>query len=139
MIYLTQLKQIHEKGLGTLLETTRILTNLRKLNQKSIRLKRNPTLNLHTTNKRQENINNQRRVVRIRIYSTRVDKVGHVARTGETRNAHRILVGNAEGKRPLGRAGRRWVDDIKMDLGERGWDGMDWIDLAQDRDQWRLL
>jgi hypothetical protein len=44
-----------------------------------------------------------------------------------------------EGKRPLGRPRRRWVDNIKMDLRETGWDGMDWIDLAQDRDQWRAL
>jgi hypothetical protein len=44
-----------------------------------------------------------------------------------------------DGKRPLGRLRRRWVDNIKMDLGEIGWDGMDWIDLAQDRDQWRVL
>jgi hypothetical protein len=47
------------------------------------------------------------------------------------------LVGNPEGKRPLGRPRRRWVDNIKMDLREIGCDGMDWIDLAQDRDQWR--
>jgi hypothetical protein len=49
------------------------------------------------------------------------------------------LVGKPEGKRPLGRPRRRWVDTIKMDLGEIGWDGMDWIELAQDRDQWRAL
>jgi hypothetical protein len=58
---------------------------------------------------------------------------------GETRNAYRILVGKAEGKRPRGRPRRRWVDNIKMDLGEIGWDGLDWIELAQDRDQWRAL
>jgi hypothetical protein len=58
---------------------------------------------------------------------------------GETRNAYRILVGKPEGKRPLGRARRRWVDNIKIDLSEIGWNGMDWIDLAQDRDQWRAL
>jgi hypothetical protein len=58
---------------------------------------------------------------------------------GETRNAYRILVGKPEGKRPIGRPRRRWVDDIKMDLGEIGWDGVDWIELAQDRDQWRAL
>jgi hypothetical protein len=58
---------------------------------------------------------------------------------GETSNAYRILVGKAEGKRPLGRPRRRWVDIIKIDLRERGWDGMDWIDLAQDTDQWRAL
>jgi hypothetical protein len=48
-------------------------------------------------------------------------------------------VGKPEGKRPLGRPRRRWVDNIKMDLREVGWNGMDWIDLAQDRDQWRTL
>jgi hypothetical protein len=57
---------------------------------------------------------------------------------GEKRNAYRILVGNPEGMRPLGRPRRRWVDNIKMDLREIGWYGMDWIDLAQDRDQWRV-
>jgi hypothetical protein len=46
-------------------------------------------------------------------------------------------VGKSEGKRPLGRPKRRWVDNIEMDLREIGWDGMDWIKLAQDRDQWR--
>jgi hypothetical protein len=48
-------------------------------------------------------------------------------------------VENPEGKRPLGRPRHRWVDDIKMDLREVGWDGMDWIDQAQDRYQWRAL
>jgi hypothetical protein len=58
---------------------------------------------------------------------------------GEKMNAYRILVENLEGKRPLGRPRRRWVDNIKMDLREIGWDGRDWIDLARDRDQWRAL
>jgi hypothetical protein len=58
---------------------------------------------------------------------------------GEKRNAYRILVGKPDGKRPLGRPRRRWVNSIKMDLREIGWDGMDWIDLAQDRDQWKAL
>jgi hypothetical protein len=61
--------------------------------------------------------------------------VGHVARIGEKRNAYRILVGKPEGRRPLGRPRRRSVDNIKMDLREIGWDGTDWIDLAQDMDQ----
>jgi hypothetical protein len=64
---------------------------------------------------------------------------GHVAGMRDKRNACRILVGNPEGKRPLGIPRRRWVDNIKVDLSEIGWDGMDWIDLAQDRDQWRAL
>jgi hypothetical protein len=55
--------------------------------------------------------------------------------TGAKRTAYRILVGKPEGKRPLGRPRRKWVDTIKMDLREIGWDGMDWIDLAQGREQ----
>jgi hypothetical protein len=58
---------------------------------------------------------------------------------GEKRNAYRILVANPERKRPLGRPRRRCVDNIKMDLREREWEGMDWINLAQDGDQWRAL
>jgi hypothetical protein len=54
-------------------------------------------------------------------------------------NAYRILVGKAEGKRPPGRPKHKWVDNIKMDLRETEWDGRDWIELAQDRDQWKLL
>jgi hypothetical protein len=54
---------------------------------------------------------------------------------GEKRNAYRILVGKPEGKRPLGRPWRKWVDNINMDLREIGWVGMNWIDLAQNRDQ----
>jgi hypothetical protein len=58
---------------------------------------------------------------------------------GETMNAYRILVGKPEGKRPLRRPRRRWVDNNKMDHREIEWDGVDWIELAQDRDQWRAL
>jgi hypothetical protein len=58
---------------------------------------------------------------------------------GMKRNTYRILVGNPEGKRPLGRPRRRWPDNINMDPRETGWDGMDWIDLAHDRNQWRAL
>jgi hypothetical protein len=58
---------------------------------------------------------------------------------GETRNAYKILVGKPEGKRLLGRPRRRWVDNIKMNLTEIGWGGMDWIDLAKDGDKWRAL
>jgi hypothetical protein len=58
---------------------------------------------------------------------------------GEKRNAYRIFVGKPEGKRPLGRARRMWEDNIRMDLREIGWGVMDWIDLAQDKDQWRAL
>jgi hypothetical protein len=58
---------------------------------------------------------------------------------GDENNAYRILVEKPEGTRPLGRPRRRWVDYIKTNLREIGWDGMDWIDLASDRDQWRAL
>jgi hypothetical protein len=58
---------------------------------------------------------------------------------GEKRNAYRLLIGMPEGKRPLGRPRRRWVDSIKMDLLEIGWGGVDWIGLAQDRDKRRDL
>jgi hypothetical protein len=58
---------------------------------------------------------------------------------GEKRNAYRILVGKPEGKRLLGRPRHRWEDNTRMDVREIGWGGMDWIDLAQDRDQWRAL
>jgi hypothetical protein len=55
------------------------------------------------------------------------------------RTAHGVLVGKPEGRRPLGRPIHRWVDDIKINLRETGWGGMDWIHLAYDRDQWRAL
>ncbi|KAJ4446810.1 hypothetical protein ANN_13508 [Periplaneta americana] len=71
------------------------------------------------------------------IKSRRLRWAGHVARMGESRNAYRVLVGRPEGKRPLGRPRRRWEDNIKVDLREVGYDGRDWINLAQDRDQWR--
>jgi hypothetical protein len=58
---------------------------------------------------------------------------------GEKRGAYRILVVRPEGRRPLGRLRRRWDDNIKMDLQEGGWRGMDWIELAQDRDRWWAL
>jgi hypothetical protein len=73
------------------------------------------------------------------IKSRRMRWAGHVARMGEKRNAYRILVGKPEGKRPLERPRHRRVDNIKMDLREIGWDGMDRIVLAQDRDQWKAL
>ncbi|PNF27195.1 hypothetical protein B7P43_G06488 [Cryptotermes secundus] len=64
---------------------------------------------------------------------------GHVARIVERRNECKILVGKSEGKRPLGRPRSTWVDNIRMDLREIGCHGVDWIDLAQDRDQWTRL
>jgi hypothetical protein len=65
-----------------------------------------------------------------------VDEMSRACSTDwEKRNAYRILVGKAEGMRPLGRPRLRWVDNIKIDLGETGWGGTDWIDLNQDRNQ----
>jgi hypothetical protein len=62
-----------------------------------------------------------------------------ITTNGEKKNVYRILVGNLDGKRPLGRPRRKRVYNMKMDLREIGWDGIDWIDLAQGRDQWRAL
>jgi len=64
---------------------------------------------------------------------------GNVARMGQDRSLYRILVGKLEGKKPLGRPRRRWENNIKMDLQDLGCGGMDWIELAQDRDRWRAL
>jgi hypothetical protein len=77
-------------------------------------------------------------IIRI-IKSRRMRWVGHVARMGEKMNAYRLLVGKPEGKRPLGRPRRKWVDNIRMDLGEMGWGDVDWFDLGQDRNRWRAL
>jgi hypothetical protein len=64
---------------------------------------------------------------------------GHVVQIGKKRNVYRLLVGKPEGKRPLGRSRRRWIDNIKMNLLEMGVDGVDWIGLTQDRCRWRDL
>jgi hypothetical protein len=77
-------------------------------------------------------------IIRI-LKSRKMRWAGHVARMGEKIDAYRLLVGKPEGKRPLGRPRRRWVDNIKMDLLEIGWGGVDRIGLAQDRDKWRAL
>ena len=73
------------------------------------------------------------------IKSRRMRWAGHVARMGEERGVYRVLVGKPEGKRPLGRPRRRWVDNIRVDLQEVGCGYMDWIGQAQDRDRWRTL
>ena len=73
------------------------------------------------------------------IKSRRMRWAGHVARVCEERGAYRFLVGKPEGRRPLGRRRRRWVDNIRTDLQEVGFGYMDWIGLAQDRDRWRTL
>jgi hypothetical protein len=77
-------------------------------------------------------------IIRI-IKSRRLRMVGHVARMGEKRNVYRLLVGKPEGKRPLGRPSHRWLDNIRVDLGEVGWGGVDWIGLAKDRNRWRAI
>jgi len=76
-------------------------------------------------------------IVRV-VKSRRMIWAGHVARMGEGRDVHRVLVGKHEGKRPLGRPRRRWEDNIKMDLREVG-RGENWMELAQDRDRWLAL
>jgi hypothetical protein len=73
------------------------------------------------------------------IKSRKIRWAGYVACMGEGRGAYRVLVGGPEGKRPLGRPRHRWEDNIKMDLGEIGIDGANWIQLAQDRVQWRAF
>jgi hypothetical protein len=73
------------------------------------------------------------------IKSRRMRWVGHVAQMGEKRNVYRLLVGKPEGKRPLGRWRRRWIDNIKMDHSEIGLRVVDWIGLAQDSCRWRAL
>ena len=69
------------------------------------------------------------------IKSRRIRWAGHVAHMGEMRGIHRVLVGKPEGKRPLVRPRHRWKDNIKMDLQEVGCGGMEWIELAQDRER----
>jgi hypothetical protein len=64
---------------------------------------------------------------------------GSFSTNGEKRNAYRLLVGKPEEKRPLGRPRRRWVGNIRLDLGEVEWGDVDWIGLAQDRNKWRAL
>jgi hypothetical protein len=76
----------------------------------------------------------------IRIINSRMMRwARHVARLGKKRNAYRLLVQKPNGKRPLGRPTRRWVDNIRIYHGEVGWGDVDWIGLAQDRNRWRAL
>jgi hypothetical protein len=77
-------------------------------------------------------------IIRV-VKSRKMRWAGHVARMGEVRNAYRLLMGKSEGRRPLGRPRRRWLDNIRMDLVKVGWGDVDWIGLAQDRDRWRAL
>jgi hypothetical protein len=73
------------------------------------------------------------------MMARRIRWEGHVERMREKGNAYRLLVGKPEGRRPLRRPSRRWVDNIRMDLVEVGWGDVDWVGLAQDRDGWRAL
>ena len=77
-------------------------------------------------------------IVRV-IKSRRMRWAGHVARMGEASWVYRVLEGKPEGRRPLGRPRRRWVDNIRTDLREVGCGCMDWIGLSQDRDKWRTF
>jgi hypothetical protein len=73
------------------------------------------------------------------IKSRRMRWAGHVMHVGDGRGMYRVLVGKPEGKRPLGRPRYRWEDNIQMDLQEVGCGGMEWIELAEDRDRWQVL
>jgi hypothetical protein len=77
-------------------------------------------------------------IIRI-MKARRMSCAEYEAQRGETRYAYRLLVGKPERRRPLGRQRRRWVDNIRMNLVEVGWGGVDWIGLAQDRDKWRAV
>jgi hypothetical protein len=73
------------------------------------------------------------------IKARRMRRAGHVARMGEKKSAYRLLLGKPEGRRPLGRPRRRWLDNIRKDLVEVVWGDVDCIGLAQDRGRWRAL
>jgi hypothetical protein len=87
-------------------------------------------------NEELHNLYSSRSIIRM-MKSRRMRCAGHVARMAKKGNAYKTMVRKPEGKTPLGRPRRKWVDNIKLDLREIGWGGMGWIDLAQDRDQWR--
>jgi len=97
---------------------------------------RNEWRKLHT--EELNNLNSSPNIVWA-IQARRMRWAGHVALMGESRGVYRVLEGKPEGKRPLGRPRRRWKDSIKMDLQEVGCGGMNWLELAQDRDRWRVL
>jgi hypothetical protein len=89
-------------------------------------------------NEELRNLHSSPSIIRI-IKSRKMRRAGHVARMGEKRSMYRLLVGEPEGKRPLGRLRRRWIVNIKMDLLEIGVNVVDWIGLAQDSYRWRAL
>jgi len=93
-------------------------------------------MNLH--NEEINNLYSSPNIVRV-IKSRRMRWAGHVARMGEEKAVYRVLVGKPEGRRPLGRSRRRWVDNIRIDLQEVRCGYMDWIGMAQDRDSCRTL
>jgi hypothetical protein len=88
----------------------------------------------------QKNIAPVRYITIVRVVKSRGMRwAGHVARMGEERGVHRVLVGKPEGKRPLERPRRRWEDNIKIDVQEVVGGRGDWMELAQDRDRWRAF
>jgi hypothetical protein len=89
-------------------------------------------------NKEHHNMFSSPNIIRM-VKSKKMRWAGHVSQMGENRNAYMILLAKPDGKRPLGRLRHRWVNDIKIDLREIEWGDKDWIDPAQDRDQWRAL
>jgi hypothetical protein len=124
----------------TLREEHRLRVFENRLLRKIFRLKRDEVTGewrkLH--NEELHDLYSSPSMIRI-IKSRRMRWAGHVARMGERRNAYRLLVGKPEGKRLLGRPTRRWVDNIRMDLGEVRWGDVDWIGLAKDRNRWRAV
>jgi hypothetical protein len=107
------------------------------LDSSLVLIRESPGIKLH--NEELRDVYFSPNIIRI-IRSRRMRWVGHVVRIGEEKkNAYRLLVEKPEGKRPLGRPRHKWVDNIRMDLGEVGWDDVDWIGLAQDRNRWRAL
>jgi hypothetical protein len=84
------------------------------------------------------NLYTSQNIIRV-IKSRTLRLVRHVERMEIVRNVHKVLVGKTEGKRPLGRARRRWGDNIRLDLKEVGWKGVNWSHLAEDRVQWRVM
>ena len=89
-------------------------------------------------NKKLNDLYSSSNILRV-IKSKRMRFEGHITRLGEWRGVYRVLVGKPEGNRPLGRPTRRWEDNIGMDIQEVGCGGMDWIELALERDRWRVL
>jgi hypothetical protein len=111
-----------------------------RVQRRTLRFKRDKMLGgwrkLH--NEERHNLYCSTKIIRM-VKSRMMGWSGYVTRMREKRNACRNLVGKPEGKRPLGRLRCRWENNIRLDLREIGWGGMDWIGLAQDRGQWRAL